>query len=232
MKPFFGKQVIEAPRRGSGASSVKVRHVGRFVHDEGELEYEGLRRIPTSRKAAKVYFRDCKDFSDKLGVLTHYLRSSCGRPWNDVYSEMKYELGRYSHQEGLRHILDAHLDVAVHTYRGIDGHIYYHGKYGVSPVGGPYWQRYMFHVEPETGILRESPRYRYPAKAPEPIEVIPISEGKEYRKIHNIWYYQEFHLIDVISDGIRGRRHVARTDKIVDRKRQLGKKQLKALKLK
>lgn len=191
LKPYFGKQVIERPRRGSRtALSAKARSYGRIVDYGDGPEYEGFTRLPVSRKQ-EGYNKKLGDkgFSDVLGPLQNYLRSSCGRPWDDVYSEIAYHFGRFTRREGLRHIIDAHMDVAVNTYRGVDGNVWICDKHGVHKVGGFY---YDFYVEPETGILREAANYRKwrsiarEKEAAKQLEVVPIAEGREYRKIDGI----------------------------------------------
>jgi hypothetical protein len=105
----------------------------------------------------------------------------------------------------------------------------------VYKVGGLY---YDFYVEPETGILREVANFRKwrsiarekePAK---PLEVMPIAELKEYRKIGGIWYYREWTEVEVKEPvylrGVVYRWSIEK--KVVSEfKRQLGKKQLKEL---
>src|SRR5207244_3509423 len=130
--------------------------------------------------------------------LHRYLRSSCGRLWNDVYGEIKQAIGNAGW--GVQHIISAHLDVAIDTYRGVDGDIWVSDKHGVYKVSGLY---YDFYVEPETGILREGARYqkwRSIAREKErtkPLEILPIEDGKEYRKIEGIWYLHEFTEVEV-----------------------------------
>lgn len=238
----MGKCIIEAPRGGSSMKSVKARHWGRFVKVDGEIEYEGISHLPASRKGAKIIFRDCKDFSDKLGPLQNYLRTSCGRLWDDVYSEIAYNLGRFTRAEGIRHIISDHLDVATSTFRATDGNVYEDGRHGVHRVGG---FPSDFYVEPETGILRGAANYRkwrhadwLKKEAAKPVEMIPIADGKEYRKIKMIWYYREWEEL-TLKERVEEKRwgggirvaYQAKQVTIWERKRQLGKKDLKVLNL-
>jgi hypothetical protein len=160
MRPDMGKCVIERPRRGSRtALSAKARHYGKIVEYDDDPDYDGLTRLPVSRKQ-EGYNKKLgdKDFTDVLGPLHKYLRRSCGRPWNDVYSEIKQTLGNAGW--GVQHIISAHLDVATHTYRGVDGNVWVADRHGVQKVGGLY---YDFYVEPETGILAR--KFRKAVKA-------------------------------------------------------------------
>jgi hypothetical protein len=235
MRPDMGKCVIERPRRGSAtALSAKARHYGKIVEYDDGPDYEGLTRLPVSSKQ-EGYNKKLgdKDFTDVLGPLHRYLRSSCGRLWNDVYSEVKWTLGNAGW--GVRHIISAHVDVAIHTYRGADGNVWVSDKHGVHQAGGLY---YDFHVEPESGILREGTQYRKwrsvtrEKEKTKPLEFVPIEDGKEYRKIAGIWYLHEFQEVEVKTPVfLRGSlfRVHSETRIISKSKRQLGKKQLKEL---
>ena len=230
----MGKCVIERPRRGSRtALSAKACRYGKILQYDDGPEYEGLTRLPVSKKQ-EGYRKKLghKNFSDVLGPLHNYLRGSCGRPWDDVYSEIAHNLGR-SGSWGVRHIISAHLDVAVHTYRGVDGNVWTCHSRGVDKVGSLY---HDFYVEPETGILREAPQYRKRRsiawKKEAAPDLVPIDNGKEYRKIDGIWYLQEFSEVEVETPVFLGGTFVRwKSEKqvIIRAKRQLGKKQLKQL---
>jgi hypothetical protein len=231
----MGKCVIERPRRGSRtALSAKVRHYGKIVESDDGPDYEGLTRLPVSRKQEGYHKKlGDKDFTDVLGPLHNYLRSSCGRLWDDVYSEIKQTLAKSGW--GVQHIISAHLDVAIHTYRGVDGNVWISDKRGVHKVGGFY---YDFYIEPETGILCESARFRKwqsisrEKERAKPLEVVPIEDGKEYRRIDGIWYLHEFAEVEVRTPVfLRGSffRMNSEIQIISKSKRQLGKKQLKKL---
>lgn len=181
MKPDFGKCVIERPRVGSSRPSEKARRYGKFVIDkeDGSLDYEGMTKLPCSR-GDRVRSSD-KEFTDLLGPLRGYLRSSCGRRWDDVFSELSTLLGRAGH--ALRHILTQHLDVAANTYISKSGHICNMDKHGpefVSPG--------EFYVDPKTGILKQfaevkggrwRPRREYPSQ-PSPYELDVFLEDNDW----------------------------------------------------
>lgn len=225
MKPYFGKAVIERPRSGSSIRNYKIRSYGRIVRTADGYDYEGLTRIPSRRTD--------KELSDVLGPLANYLRTSCGRLWDDVYSEIARVIGRAAGY-GVQHILKAHVDVAKCTYRGVDGNVYCCDKDGVSKVTKSYG--YDFYVEPETGILRQIANYRKwrPSKTKEEIreerDVRALGDGKEYRRINGIWYYQEFFIVEVrqpVYVGQRLIRYAVDFERTVTLKRQLGKKELR-----
>jgi hypothetical protein len=164
MKPFFGREVIERPRSGSSNRSAKARKFGRIVPDEETgFEYYGETKIPSFMGGRAEHYH--KKRGDKsfyvLGPLTGYLRKSCGLPWNEVYSELTAELGRFSWP--LRHILTQHVNVAVKTYRGVDGKVWHCDRNSVHAIGSGYGWRDEFYVEPETGLLRRAKlrKWRY-----------------------------------------------------------------------
>jgi hypothetical protein len=133
----MGKCVIERPRGSRTALSAKARHYGKIAQYDDGPDYDGLTRLPVSSKQEGYNKRlGDKAFTDVLGPLHRYLRSNCGRRWNDVYSEVKHTLGNAGW--GVQHIISAHLDVAIHTYRGADGSVWASDKYGVNEVGGLY----------------------------------------------------------------------------------------------
>jgi hypothetical protein len=59
---------------------VSQRHYGKIVEYDDGPGYDGLTRLPVSRKQ-EGYNKKLgdKDFTDVLGPLHRYLRSSCGR---------------------------------------------------------------------------------------------------------------------------------------------------------
>lgn len=230
MKKFFGQQIIEAPRHNSDADSAKARHYGRITQDDEGYDYDGFTRFPVSRKQEGYNKRlGYKSFTDKLGPLKQYLLSSCGRLWDDVYSEIAYNLGRFTKKEGIRHIISQHLDVATNTYRGVDGNVWVCGKYGVKKLSDSYDS---FYVEPETGILRLAPpREPWPGRKPNP-DIIQLPGSTRYERIKGVWYYIEYVTVEksVPGLGLFGKTiYQTITTDVIEFKRQLGKKELKEL---
>ena len=233
MRQDMGRVIIERPRGNSGAPSAKARDYGKFIHTEDGLEYEGFTRLPVSRKQEGYHKKlGSKSFSDVLGPLYNYLRSNCGRQWNDVYSEIARTIGR-SGSYGIRHILGAHLDVATCTYRDSDGVIWACDKHGVNRTGGFH---HDFYVDPETGILRPAANYRKwrtlaALRRPKsPVDHVPLGDGKEYRLMHGAWFYHEFAIVTVETPVRRswgGTYMKKETREVTVWKRQLGKKELR-----
>lgn len=123
------------------------------INEDGE--YEGPTKLPSGmgdRGKIAGYCRKIpgKEFSDLLGPIENYLKSSVGRYWPKVYSELSANLG--SGAWPVRHILEQHVNVAVDTYRGVDGEVWFNHKHGPRVVDGDYFTK--FYVHPETKTLR------------------------------------------------------------------------------
>jgi hypothetical protein len=206
MRSDFAKVVTERPRSGSSNPSAKAKWYGRIVDTEDGPDYDGHTRLPVSSKQEGYHKKiGDKNFTDVLGPIEGYLRASCGRPWDDVFSELSKNLGQRTWP--VRHILTQHVDVKTNTYRAIDGHVWYFDKYGPCPVSGrPDYPE--FYVEPETRFLRcctkPLPRplglkylrasYRYSSNYP-----AAKAAGERYQdgdrwfvNIKGIWYIGEY----------------------------------------
>jgi hypothetical protein len=192
MRNDMGRVIIERPRRNSSAPSAKARWYGRIVSDADGFDYDGLTRLPSSSKQ-NSYFPKLgdKSFTDVLGPFERFLASSAGRPWNEVYSDIARILG--SAGWGVRHILTAHLDVAVYTYRDPDGRIWHCDNRGPEIVDGSYWTR--FYVEPESGILRKHPDAYKRAWRPTDsrttadLGMVPLDDGRWAVQIQGLWFF-------------------------------------------
>lgn len=194
MRYDMGKCVIERPRRNSGARSAKARWYGKFYWDEDGLDYDGHTHLPVSSKQEGYHKRiGSKSFSDVLGPIEGYLKSSVGRPWNDVFSELSKGLGQFSWP--LRHILEQHIDVAVKTYRGIDGNIWHLGHSGPEIVDGIRYGT-EFYVEPKTGILRRHPEagkgWRTRHKPVPELRMVEADPERWYVLINGLWFLGKY----------------------------------------
>jgi hypothetical protein len=190
MRSDMGKVVTERPRSGSSNPSAKARWYGRITQDADGYDYDGFTRLPVSRKQEGYHKKiGDKSFTDVLGPIRNYLRSSIGRRWNDVFSEISRTLGRSTWP--VRHVLTQHIDVAACTFRGRDGEIHAHDKYGEHKLPKYRYSRYEFFVEPETGILREREQRRperWPGQAHEGRRVRIPATDSWYVEIKGIWF--------------------------------------------
>ena len=150
MRPDFCKVVMEAPRHGSHWRNLKTK-----LRVSGKLYDPEVHDDLPSRE--KVFPNPSKDFADILGPIKGFLRSRIGRPWNDVYSEIRSVISPNA-SAPIRHIWEFHMkgEVVVNCFFGDDGKIYHIGKFmrGLEEVKG-------FFVHPETGRLEYK---EYPPK--------------------------------------------------------------------
>src|SRR5262245_14343424 len=134
---------------------------------------------------ARLYGHDCKHLNEHLAPLRRWLRSNCGRPWNEVYAEICQNLRVDNATQA--HVRD-HADKFVLKDTRLEGGRVCDSK--GRPVTGWRWQ--PFYVDPRDGTLRESPpltRYQHEAKGKDCVE------GKDYRHqyrlVNGIWYEVE-----------------------------------------
>ena len=151
MQRHFKQLLFERERVHSSDRSNKTG--GRL---NPNLEYSddfdaGPSRISSARRRQGKQGYDCKYVDENLNPLYRFLGSSLGRPWNDVYSEIRQRINprdrnSYRILLSLRHIVK-------HTVRiGNDGLPYYvghlSGRYSSVQVNG-------YYVHPATGVLLE-----------------------------------------------------------------------------
>ena len=157
-------------------------------------EYDGRTFVSSAR--GRQYGWNSKEFSDFLSPLQRYLHSQVGRPWDEVYSEIRKAIPNGLHGDHLwMHI---RWEVEIHCFER-DGRVFARQRYfyGDMEVSGLY-------VHPRTRFLC----CRLPASRPRlkkqgaPLDRIEIAEHEEYRKINGIWYYQKFVRLDVAGPPI------------------------------
>jgi hypothetical protein len=152
MRDDMAKVVTERPRRGHGNASKKTSgaRIRRFDPDE---DYDGPSRHPVAR--GRQYGYDAKEFSDLINPLKRFLRSSIGKPWAKVHSELSRKLDRRSVAGS--HIWDHVMwEIESDCYIGEDRLAYSNRRrfmHAELPIDGLY-------VHPTTGLLREQRRRR------------------------------------------------------------------------
>lgn len=208
MKPYFGKQVIEKPRSGSGNPSLKMRFVGRMDEDG---EYDGPIRIPMSMRSSDKFSHKLgeKNFTDVLGPVTGYLTKSIGKRWDDVFSELSKALGQGSYP--IRHVLYSHiLTSRWRSWRMPNSPMDY------SVRGG------SLYVD-DDGIIRYKAavnwnKVRRERLAAEPVTVVGIDGERFFVEIEGIWYIGKY-----VTDPVLGKQFV--------KDKQANKKELKDLRV-
>ncbi len=196
MRDDMAKVVTESPRRGHGERNRKSR--ARIHRDQYDADDHG----PTRKKMSRLACRDehsgagdChKDFSDKLGPLRKYLRKQVGRPWNNIYSELRQHLD-FRTVSGLhiwdhvKHEVELHCEERADrkVYRKGVGHYYHLSQ---APISGMY-------VHPRTGLLCYAKETRRRYRKPVDHDVVKLDKFNELRRVDGIWYALRFGAVDV-----------------------------------
>ncbi len=124
--------------------------------------------------------RNTKSLNENLAPLVRFLRSSCGRPWNDVYSEIRE---RISPKSAVQLHIWQHVEQYVQRNLQVtaDGQLA-HPQFA-WPRGGP------FYVDPRTGLLCEDRTWRrYRRPPPEPVAYIRLKDEPVGPASKGIWY--------------------------------------------
>jgi len=193
MRKDMSKVVTERPREGHYLASRKTRlRIRRYdpekVYDDLPLRVSGSRNkhLVNARKQTRSRYDEVKHFSDLIGPLQRFLRSNVGRPWDDVYSEMKQSLD--SRKVTGQHIFDhVEWEVELHPLVGEDGKIYESYPH--------YRERALLqglYVDPRTGLLCWAERNgRKPREEKKEAVLITIDSRKHYIKQNGVWYIAE-----------------------------------------
>jgi hypothetical protein len=230
MRDDMAKVIVERPRLNRGARYPKGerRSRQRLEMDEWHRR-QGIRR---------PWLRNPKCLNENLAPLRRFLLKQCGRPWNKVFAEMseRIDLGSTVQRHIWQHVeMDVCRDVSqvkpvVRDRRGLAVH---------SP----------FFVHPRTGLLLRNNRptkreWREAHQQELPTDRREADAGHEYRRIDGIWY--ELELAPLPAEEQRGGVRDALFLKPVAalnphqeygravytvRKRQIGKRRLRELKL-
>lgn len=197
MREDMGKVVVNRPRRGSRSKNIKTGIKFRGPN----VDYDNLDEIiPTNKIGHKRLVAHSgesrKDFNEHLEPLRRYLISSCGRPWNKVFSEI-------SEQCPVNSILGHHI-IKDHLFWYIDINAYeengviYSDREGTPiSVKDVDSSRNIAYVHPKTGILT---RYKGKTKrigwfmpGPHERELDYLrTDTREWRKVNGNWLSYEY----------------------------------------
>ena len=143
--------LVERQRAGSGNRSLKTARSLNAGVDYSDDFDAGPSVLPSS-KAANGWNQ--RELNENLRPLYQFLRKSAGKPWNNVYSEIRQQI-------------DPRRTVGFHVLQHVEEFV----RRDVIVVGRvPYLQTsgaefYGLYVDPRTGILRHHP---YRKRPPEP----------------------------------------------------------------
>jgi hypothetical protein len=209
MREDMGKIITERERRGSSLPSLKT---GCSIRWNGfDAEYDHPKRQSASQ-GRQYGYGEGKEFTDVLGPLRRWVGKQVGRPWNKVYSEICQVIDK-------RKVTHAH--VLDHLYNWVCRNPFRDTK-GVWRERGRAYYTPEFIVHPRTGLLVR-PRVKPEDHPKAPIDSVKLTDLSEYRKLNGIWYCMTYRQPTQLERTLRG------PYLVVVEKRQLGKKELRAL---
>jgi hypothetical protein len=144
--------------------------------------HEGMRR-------AVSLSGERKQLNENLSPLRRYLERQVGRPWNKVYSEIAAHLRADNAVQ--QHVRDHLRDFVAVKPRRVSA--------GWRGTGHSIWYQPLY-VDPVTGLLRRTDQHpeekrrrrRACQLRPAPIERIVLSNDRELRRLHGLWYEVQF----------------------------------------
>lgn len=197
MRSDMGKVVVERPRRGSGNPNIKSKMKFRGPNIDLDKVDETVSTNKIGHKTLRGHKigYNRKELNEHLNPLKKYIRTNCGRPWNDVFSEICKTVPVNSILG--HHIINDHLYqyVEVNTIMK-DGDVYCveNGReYKAKDHTYSRWGA-VAYVHPVTGILTryKKPKnlrtYLNPTENEKELNFLKIADGHEYRKIDGIWF--------------------------------------------
>ncbi len=226
--------IIDRPRKGGdGGKSKPPKGTKRRWQRLAAEDY------PTSESTARRYGANCKYLNEHLAPLIRWLRGNCGRPWNKVYSEICAGLS-------VRNATSAHVRDHAEKFV-LQNTLLINGSVCDSrgnPLNVGRWVWCPFYVDPRNGILREAARQKRPRHHTKEMDFV---EGKDqfhqYRLVNDIWYEVELtafptRSLTLVRDvllhkALNGHEagHAYCAYIYAKSKRQLGKEEIKKLKL-
>jgi hypothetical protein len=178
----------------------------RFRNDEDE------------QRESLLAWRWRPSFSENLNPLYRFLEAQTGRPWDQVYAEIRSQVNADTAVQFhiLQHLYDR---IVVKVWREQDGTLWHHPEWGaLRPLSEARLAR--LYVCPDSGIIRRIERRRAPLENAKPRDHLPgTGDDHDYRLLSGQWYEVWWGRVD--QDGIRSRAIV--------RKRQLGRRELRDL---
>lgn len=150
-------------------------------------EYQGTRYLSMGR--SRQYGSAQKWQDEYLAPLRRYLKKQVGRPWNEVYSEIRATVKPDS---TVRYHIYQHMEweVAKHV-EYIEGQPYFKpcNRNRLFPVTGLY-------ICPDSGLLKyipPPPRKQKSKAKRSPITKLPITRDRWYELIDGQWYEISIH---------------------------------------
>lgn len=198
MRKDMYKVIVERPRRGGRYSSER-----RPSSDpEDQPQHESLKFRHHSRKW----------LNENLNPLRRYLCRQVGRRWDEVYSELCANIDRRNTVQ--QHIHQHLEDFVALRVQAIDGVLHYQLGYGGLRQLADRWTPKLY-VDPASGLLlvnhegvqaqREARReYARARQLRVPVDVQPVDELHQLRRIDGIWYEIELAPLPMVAAAPAG----------------------------
>jgi len=204
MRSDMKKKLVDCYRirRGPNRDVRRLRREGRnlsqHIDDSNEMmEYEHTRRRKGYRGRRQQGYRmrndyDRKDFGENLSPLKRFLWSARGCPWDEIYSEISEfcdkdtAVGRHIYEHLWGYVVRAEdvdmIDGVPHWRSG-----WMNGR-PITGTGYPGGSDFVY-INPDTGILEETPRSNYPAlDADEEAEYVVIDDITCCLRHEGVWF--------------------------------------------
>lgn len=189
MRKDFKKVLCEEPRRkgwgSNGKSLNKLKGSNKRFQNDTKGDYEDW-SLPCKETMFGKRGRGTKEFGEHLQPLVRFLRSSVGRPWNDVFSEIRE---RCPNDNAVNAHIYQHLWGYVERYAQIiDGEVYHSPDYSFGRDPRPlldHGRDNTFYVD-DKGILRRAPRFVRTKREKE--NNVFKHQGKIYVRQNGIWF--------------------------------------------
>lgn len=140
-------------------------------------------RVEEAPRGESIRMGKQKSLSENFAPLVRFLRSRLGRPWNQVYSELRTVLRPDS---AVKEHVYVHLREYVSTNVFLQGGVLYDGDRGGQPLRDSWG--YQFYVCPRSGKLMEIRKAR-PRKRPAKNRSIRVASATlQYHKIDELWF--------------------------------------------
>lgn len=210
MRKDMFKVIVERPRSNSRwADSMSRRARERhelaniLKNDWSDDEVEnskGLSHELNTHEPMKNRYDSSKSLNENLAPLFRFLEKSVGRPWDEVYSEVREHL-RMDSAVQLHVVQHLNWTVTEATYMGEDGHVYatdrsWSRNYNALDLPAPY-SMHSYYVHPETKLLCRQPRLSNKARLAKEVKVLPYEKYRQFRLIGGKWMVVELAPVEV-----------------------------------
>lgn len=209
MRKDMFKVIVERPRSNSRwadsmSSRARERHelANVFKNDWSDDDVEnskGLSHELNTHEPMKNRYNSSKSLNENLSPLFRFLEKSVGRPWDEVYSEVREHL-RMDSAVQLHVVQHLKWTIIEDTYIGEDGHVYsvQRNVYrsGALDIPDPY-ARHTYYVHPETKLLCRQPKMNKKVWRTKETTVLPLSKYRQFRLINGKWMVVELAQVQV-----------------------------------